>query len=108
MLPVPWHSQPPLQLLPSAGPANIGRGVAGGAVQVKVAFERPPGLAMVENVGAARDALGDVVENITLGNVEVPPLARGEPGGRVIGKGRDIRGVFRFTRIRHSLSDWWG
>ena len=97
----------PVATAPSAGPANIGRGVAGGAVQVKVAFERPPGLAMVENVGAARDALGDVVENITLGNVEVPPLARGEPGGRVIGKGRDIRGVFRFTRIRHSLSDWW-
>jgi hypothetical protein len=48
-----------------------------------------------------------VVENITLGNVEVPPLPRGEPGGRVIGKGRDIRGVFRFTRVRHSLSDWW-
>ena len=97
----------PVATAPSAGPANIGRGVAGGAVQVKVAFERPPGLAMVENVGAARDALGDVVENITLGNVEVPPLPRGEPGGRVIGKGKDIRGVFRFTRIRHSLSDWW-
>ena len=97
----------PVASAPSAGPANIGRGVAGAAVQVKVAFERPPGLAMVENVGAARDALGDVVENITLGNVEVPPLPRGEPGGRVIGKGKDIRGVFRFTRIRHSLSDWW-
>ena len=97
----------PVASAPSAGPANIGRGVAGTAVQVKVAFERPPGLAMVENVGAARDALSDVVENITLGNVEVPPLPRGEPGGRVIGKGKDIRGVFRFTRIRHSLSDWW-
>ena len=97
----------PVATAPSAGPANIGRGVAGSVVQVKVAFERPPGLAMVENVGAARDALGDVVENITLGNVEVPPLPRGEPGGRVIGKGKDIRGVFRFTRIRHSLSDWW-
>ncbi len=97
----------PVATAPSAGPANIGRGVAGSVVQVKVAFERPPGLAMVESVGAARDALGDVVENITLGNVEVPPLPRGEPGGRVIGKGKDIRGVFRFTRIRHSLSDWW-
>jgi hypothetical protein len=96
----------PVASAPSAAPADIGRGI-GGVVQVKVAFERPAGLAMVEHVGAARDALGDVVENITLGNVEVPPLPRGEPGGRVIGKGRDIRGVFRFTRIRHSLSDWW-
>ena len=92
---------------PSAGPAHIARGVAGSPVQVKVTFERPPGLAMVANVGAEGDALGNVIENITLGNVEVPPLPRGEPGGRVIGKGRDIRGVFRFTRIRHTLSDWW-
>ena len=56
-----------------AAPANIGHGI-GGVVQVKVAFERPAGLAMVEHVGATRDALGNVVENITLGNVEVPPL----------------------------------
>jgi len=97
----------PVASAPSAGPSNIGRGIAGGIVQVKVAFERPPGLTMVEQVGAARDALGDVVESITLGNVDVPPLPRGEPGGRVIGKGRDIQGVFRFTRIRHTLSDWW-
>ena len=96
----------PVASAPSVGPSSIGRGVAGGIVQVKVAFKRP-GLKMVEHVGAAHDALSDVVESITLGNVDVPPLPRGEPGGRVIGKGRDISGVFRFTRIRHSLSDWW-
>ena len=100
-------SSGPVASAPSAGPSNIGRGIAGGIVQVKVAFERPPGLTMVEQVGAARDALGDVVESITLGNVKVPPLPRGEPGGRVIGKGRDIHGVFRFARIRHNLADWW-
>ena len=87
--------------------ANSYRGVAGTAVQVKVVFERPPGLTMVENVGAAREALSDVVENIVLGNNEVLPLPKGEPGGRVIGRGKDIRGVLRFARIRHSLSDWW-
>ena len=27
--------------------------------------------------------------------------------GRVVGKGRDIRGILRVTRVRHSLSDWW-
>ena len=97
----------PVASAPSAGPSNFGRGIAGGIVQVKVAFERSPELTMVEQVGAARDALGDVVESITLGNVEVPPLPRGEPGGRVIGKGRDIQGVFRFARIRHNLADWW-
>ena len=96
----------PVATAPSAAPANIGRGI-GGIVQVKVAFERPAGLAMVKHVGAIPDALGDVVEGITIGNTEVPPLPRGEPGGRVIGRGADIRGVFRFTRVRHSLSDWW-
>ncbi len=97
----------PVVTVPSVRLANTYRGVAGTAVQVKVAFERPPGLTMVENVGAARDALSDVVENIVLGNNEVLPLPKGDPGGRVIGRGKDIRGVLRFTRIRHSLSDWW-
>ena len=67
----------------------------------------PAGLSMVEHVGAAGDALADVVEEITLGNEDIPPLPPGEPGGRVIGRGKDIRGVLRFTRVRHSLSDWW-
>ena len=60
------HSQYP-------APANIDRSI-GGVVQVKVAFERPAGLAIVEHIGAPRNALGNVVENITLGNVEAPPL----------------------------------
>ena len=97
----------PAASAPSAGPANIARGIAGSPVQVKVTFQRPPGLTMVENVGVIRDALGNVADSIRLGNVEVPPLPKGEPGGRVIGRGRDIRGVLRFTRIRHNLSDWW-
>ena len=97
----------PVANAPSVSVGNINRGVAGSPVQVKVAFQHPPGLAMVENVGAAREALSDVVEKIVLGNDEVLPLPKGDPGGRVIGKGKDIRGVFRFVRIRHSLSDWW-
>ena len=97
----------PVATAPSVRLANVNRGVAGTAVQVKVAFQHPPGLAMVENVGAAREALSDVVEKIVLGNDEVLPLPKGDPGGRVIGRGKDIRGVFRFTRIRHTLSDWW-
>ena len=97
----------PVASVPSAGPSNIGRGIAGGIVQVKVGFQHPPGLMMVKQVGAARDALRDVVDSITLGNADVPPLPRGEPGGRVVGKGPDIQGVFRFARIRHNLADWW-
>ena len=97
----------PIASVPSIRLDNVNRGVAGSPVQVKVTFQHPPGLAMVENVGAAREALSDVVEKIVLGNDEVLPLPKGDPGGRVIGRGKDIRGVLRFTRIRHSLSDWW-
>ena len=43
----------PVATASPAGPANIGRGVASSVRQVKVAFERPPGLAMVENAGAS-------------------------------------------------------
>ena len=94
----------PVLTVPSARTARVSRGIAG---QLKIDFDRPPGLTMVENVGAARDALGDVVENIILSKHKILPLPKGEPGGRVVGKGRDIRGVFRFARIRHNLSDWW-
>ena len=94
----------PVVTAPSARMRNVSRGIAG---QLQVPLEHPPGLAMVESVGAAPDALGDVVKNVTLSKYTVPPLPQGEPGGRVIGKGRDIQGVFRFTRIRHTLSDWW-
>ena len=59
----------PMATTPSAASASTG-----GTVQVKVAFERPAGLAMVEHIGAPRDASGNVVENITLNNVGVPPL----------------------------------
>ncbi len=97
----------PVANVPSVRLANVNRGVAGSPVQVKIAFQHPPGLSMVKNVGAAREALSDVVENIVLGNDEVLPLPKGEPGGRVIGKGKDIRGILRFARVRHDLSDWW-
>ena len=94
----------PVVTVPSAQTRNVHRGIAG---QLKVNPERSPGLTMVEHVGAARDALGDVVENIMLSSYVVPPLPKGEPGGRVVGRGKDIRGVLRFARVRHDLSDWW-
>ena len=79
----------------------------GSIAKLKLNFGHPAGLSMVENVGAVRDALVDVVEEMTLGNEDIPPLPPGEPGGRVIGRGTDIRGVLRFTRVKHGLSDWW-
>ena len=94
----------PIVTVPSARTSTVFRGIAG---HLKVTLEHPPGLSMVENVGAAGDGLSDVVENITLSSYVVPPLPKGEPGGRVIGKGKDIRGILRFARVRHDLSDWW-
>ena len=93
----------------SRGVEGSGRRISGGTVQVRITdvFKLPPGLTMVKEVGAVPDALDGVVDGIMLGNLEVPSLPRGEPGGRVVGRGRDIRGVFRFTRLRHNLSDWW-
>ena len=80
---------------------------AEGVVKLKPSFGRPAGLAMLQHVGAVQDALAKVVEQVSLGNEEVPPLPPGVPGGRVVGRGKDIRGVFRFSRVRHCLSDWW-
>lgn len=85
-------------------PINRGRG---SIVKLNPSFGRPAGLSMTEHVGAVRDALTEVVEEITLGNEDIPPLPPGEPGGRIIGRGKDIHGVLRFTRVRHGLSDWW-
>ena len=93
----------------SRGIGGSGRGISDGTVQVRITdvFKLPLELGMVKEVGAVRDGLDEVVGGIVLGNLEVPPLPRGEPGGHVVGRGRDIRGVFRFTRLRHDLSDWW-
>ena len=96
----------PTTSLPSAGAAHIRRGLAG-VVQVKVEWTRPFGLSMVENVGVTESALEHLVSGMTLGHVEIPSTNDGDPCGVVIGRGRDISGVFRFARVRHTLSDWW-
>lgn len=60
--------------------AKIGP-INGETVQVKVAFERPAGLAMVEHIGAPRAASNNVVPDATLGNRGISPLnpPNGEP-----------------------------
>ena len=87
-----------------ASPAKRG---SEGVVRLKPVIGRPAGLSMLEHVGAVQDALAKVVEQVSLGNEEVTPLSPGVPGGRVVGRGKDIRGVFRFSRVQHCLSDWW-
>ncbi len=95
----------PSPSVPSAGTANIVRGVSGNPVQVTHRFERLPVLTMTEHVGYDRNVIDRF--GIVMGGHEVRPLQKGKPGGEVVGKGRDIQGVLRFARIRHNLSDWW-
>ena len=90
---------------PSVGPSHIVRGVSGNPVQVTHRFERLPVLTMTEHVGYDRNVIDRI--GVRIGGDEVTPLPKGKPGAEVTGKGRDIRGVLRFTRIRHNLSDWW-
>jgi hypothetical protein len=54
-----------------------------------------------------KDGLVEVAKAVTLGRSRVPSLPKGEPGGIVIGRGKDIEGRIRFARIKHLLSDWW-
>ena len=61
----------------------------------RVIFERPPGLAPVQKVGAADDRLETVTEYMVLGHVEAPQLqlARGEAATAVVVTGRNPSGT---------------
>ena len=87
---------------PSLGRAVVGGGVPFGQRGIKMA-----GISLIDNIGAEIDGIGDMAQNITLGAGDVLPLPKGEPGGRVVGRGKDIKGVFRLVRVKHNLSDWW-
>jgi len=89
-----------------AGP-KIGRSVTGGGVGLGRQMVKMSGISLVDHVGAEIDGIGDMAQSITIGAQDVLPLPKGEPGGRVVGRGKDIRGVFRLVRVKHDLSDWW-
>jgi len=84
-----------------------GRSRAGSAV-VRVA---PGGQQLsMTRASAALDVsegLAEVAKGVTLGRSRVLPLPKGEPGGIVVGRGKDIEGYIRFARIKHYLADWW-
>ena len=86
---------------------SVGRGIVGTQVRVARAPQKPKGLSMIKNIVVADTGLADVAQAVTLGKVIVAPLPKGEPGGRVVGRGKDIQGVFRLVRVHHDLSDWW-
>jgi hypothetical protein len=89
-----------------AAPA-AGRGVVGRQVKAANSIMRPKSLSMIKNIAVADMGLTDVAQAVRMGAVYVPPLPKGEPGGHVIGRGKDIQGVFRLVRIHHDLADWW-
>ena len=90
-----------------SGP-KLRRAVSGATIAgPRAQFGEPTGLSLVDHVGAALDGLGDMAEAATIGYEEVRPLIVGEGGGRIVGVGKDIRGVFRLVRVKHDLSDWW-
>ena len=86
---------------------TVGRGIVGAQVRVARAPVKPKGLTMIKNISVADTGLADVAQAVTLGKVVVAPLPKGEPGGRVIGRGKDIQGVLRLVRVQHDLADWW-
>lgn len=97
----------------NAGGSGTGRGSFGSGPGQDISNyssrSNHPGLAMTKTTDVTNltDSLEDIATDVSLGGVLVEPLPKGEPGGRVIGKGKDIKGVIRFTRLKHRLSDWW-
>ena len=89
-----------------AGP-KIGRGVGGSVIGGGPQLKQGVGISLVDHIGGEVDGLGNMAGSITIGAADVLPLPKGEPGGRVVGKGKNIKGVFRLVRVKHSLSDWW-
>lgn len=63
---------------------------------------KPRSLSVGKNLG-----VGGMTKTPPSGKKAFEWLPKGEPGGRVTGRGRDIQGVFRLVRIQHELADWW-
>jgi len=97
---------------PGTGGTGMGDGSSGYSRTILAAAKAPPGkqlLSMIDIQIAldVDDGLTGVAQGVTIGRQDIPTLPKGEPGGVVVGRGKDIKGRIRFTRIKHYLSDWW-
>ena len=77
--------------------------------QQRETFSKQAGLSMLNDIGVADadDTLANVAKDMILDRTGfgVPELPKGEPGGVVIGRGKDIRGYLRFPRLDCSMVD---
>jgi len=94
------------------GEGGMGAGRGGGRQASAAIIKAPPqkqtlSIVRQHNVATLDESLADVAKGVRLGPSRVPPIPKGEPGGVVIGRGSDIEGHIRFTRIKHYLADWW-
>jgi RNA polymerase sigma-70 factor (ECF subfamily) len=80
-----------------------------------VADTRPdaPFFINLNSAATIDESLQDVAQKVMLGNADIRPLGQGECGGDIVGKGCDIKGYIRFTRVKCSMIDeniveyWW-
>jgi len=79
--------------------SGFGRGSFGGG--------RQDGKGEVGKAPRGLASLTKITDSADVGGMSQPSRPRGEPGGRVIGKGKDIEGALRLARLKHRLSDWW-
>lgn len=92
--PIGWGFNPSMQ-----------RGVFSKGVQVTSTSAKTPGIASLvskSQVADADDVLADITENVVLGG-EIPPLPKGEPGGIIVGRGKDIKGRLNLVRLNDPL-----
>jgi hypothetical protein len=79
----------------------------GGKYEIAPLPMKPKSLSVGKNLGVEGMRRIDVTKTASPGKKAFERLPKGEPGGRVTGRGRDIQGVFRLVRIQHELADWW-
>jgi hypothetical protein len=86
---------------------QVGVGQDAAAFSAALAGLGASGISLLDHVGVALDGMSDMPYTATIGTPDVIPLIKGEPGGRAVGRGREIRGAIRFVRLKHGLADWW-
>ena len=108
LAPTTVASERPLVSVPTPALAapTVGRGIVGVPIRTAHAPMRPVDLRVVKNINL-EDSEAEVYGIVVGGERAMEPLPRGEPGGRIMGRSKDIRAVFRLVRIEHDLSDWW-